>query len=84
MDDKWFAETFPQFMCGNEPLEPFYSVASEAYEKGFQDGKLKGQAQRTKELACCGNCKHCEGTPVYRCKYGTICPQLRNKWEMSK
>ena len=42
MDDKWFAETFPQFMCGNKPLEPFYSIASIAYDKGFQDGKQDG------------------------------------------
>lgn len=39
--DKWFAETFPQLMSGIEPLEPFYSIASIAYEKALNEDRDK-------------------------------------------
>lgn len=36
--DEWFADRFPKYVYGKSFLEPYYSIAQIAYDKGFEDG----------------------------------------------
>lgn len=50
--DKWFKETYPEYMSadGQTPLEPYYSIASEAYETGFDKGYGRAEEHYLKVL----------------------------------
>lgn len=38
--DKWFMDTFPEYVSGKIFLEPYYSIAQIAYDKGWGDGAV--------------------------------------------